>query len=187
MRRRIAITLGGALGASAVALSALLGCVCAPAGPPTMQRCDSPTLPTSVTSVVLRESDGTTLDDGDAVPIFFGAQGGQHVQFEVELVGTGFGGCLAQSTRLLATDGTTVIAMSDTPVPTDVTGDTARTRPILLFPSGGEPTSAILRVTIAGETIERRLGRAATVDAGVADAAAAPDAASDAAAADAMP
>lgn len=171
MRRRLAISLGASLGASALLACALLACVCDPGGPPTMQRCESPTLPTSVTSIVLRESDdGTTLDDGEAVPFFFGAQGGSHVQFEVEIVGEGFGNCLAQTTRLLGTDGTTMIATSMTPVPIGVEGGTARTRPILLFPSRGEISSAILRVEIAGQTIERRLGTAAAADGGGPDA-----------------
>jgi hypothetical protein len=184
-RRTATITIGAILGASAISSALLLACNCGPTPRPTMERCDAPTTPTSVTGATLIETrGGTILEDGDRVPVTFGSQGGTHIELLVELEGTGFGACLEQSTSLFDPSGR-MIADSRSSVPVDVEGGVARTRKILLFPDEPEPRAALLRVEIAGLTIERRLGTWPTSDASVPDAAISDASSSDASASDA--
>lgn len=77
----------------ASALASLLMLACGPTPRPAMETCTPDGMPV-VTAV--RIWDGVRsvpLSDGDPLPIVSGPQGGSHVQFLLELEGTGFGRC----------------------------------------------------------------------------------------------
>lgn len=150
--------LGVLSGLASIAALPMLACVCSGGGP-TQQTCDAPIAPASVTRVTLvRTADRAyaPIEDGGMLPIYFGATGGHHVQVAVRVEGEGLGACIAQRTELLTVD-RALIAATGASVPLTVEGTTGTTAPILLFPMTA-PSAAIVRVEIAGETVERIVG-----------------------------
>lgn len=136
----------------------VLACVCT-GSTPEQRTCDPPTAPSEVTAVTIvrtADYDHAPIEDGDAIPIHFGATGGHHVRIAVRLEGSGFGGCIAQRTELLSL-GRVPITGSSANVPLEVQGSTATTAPILLFPEAA-PARGILRVEIAERIVERVVG-----------------------------
>src|SRR5690606_31518444 len=89
--------------------AASLACSCEPTPPPpSMETCSDATAPTvtRATPTTTPDRGSVELVDGDAVPSYFGAQGGQHVQIAVRLEGSGFGACIAQRSEPLDPVGT---------------------------------------------------------------------------------
>ena len=166
--RRPALVLGTSFLLAAPLGAATLACSCGPSDPPpSMETCTDATAAT-VTSAVpttTPDRDSTPLGDGDPIPAYYGAQGGQHVQIALQLEGSGFGTCIAQRSELHTVEGA-LLGQSTSNVPLVVDGDGVRTSTILLFVDY-LPAGAVLEVEIGGLMVERRLGSAASVDAGV--------------------
>lgn len=164
--RRTAIALGSSLLLGAPLAVVTLACSCGPSTPPpTMETCSDATAPTvtRATPVTTIDRGGGEIADGDPIPSYFGAQGGQHVQLAVRLEGSGFGTCIAQRTELRHASGE-LLEANDANAQLEVAGGVATTSAILLFPAF-IPEGAVLHIEIGGLTIERHLGTVA-LDAG---------------------
>jgi hypothetical protein len=166
--RRPTLVLGTSLLLGAPLAAATLACSCGPSDPPpTMETCSDATAATVTRAVptTTPDRDSTPLADGDPIPSYFGAQGGQHVQIALQLEGSGFGTCIAQRSELSTEEGT-LLGRSDSNVPLVVDGDGVRTSTILLFVDY-VPAGAILRVEVGDQRVERRLGSLPPADAGI--------------------
>lgn len=151
----------GAQAGLASVLASLLVLGCGPTPPPGMETCTPDGTPV-VTAV--RIWDGVRsipLSEGDPLPIVSGPQGGSHVQFLLELEGTGFGRC----GEVTVSAGTASYS-GGVRVRPIATG--AMTSTIVVFPPDLFGCLDV-RASAYGQTAALRLGTGCTADAGTGD------------------
>lgn len=151
--KHLAHAVGAASLVGSLATMALGACTCGPAPtPPSTDTCSSaPGL--TATSVRLFRHGGDELVDGSPLPIFFGAQGGQHWGFDVLVAAEGASDCVEVQLELRAVPGTRMVGSFSGGVRSHITSDGVLTSQIVVFPSGGAfERSVVATVSAYGAT-----------------------------------
>ena len=169
----------------------LTGCGggCNPPGPPAPDSCEMAAAG-SATSLDLLTSEGMPIAEGQALPLVWGAQGGQMVVIELQLAGD-VPGCISQESAVYQSGTGAELYLDNEPRKTYPAGSARVTKPIYLQLFDVQPGDPVRVVGRAGGLEAERtvyLDYVGTPDAGVDDAWAPPDALpGDAAPVDATP